>query len=221
MVAWYRRHALGARISATTPRTWDHARRARMPHDALKSSVGAGFPLGIGRIWVGWTPSWSPGDPAHHRPPGMPRLAPRRPVHAGKGRGVLPRTGRAEPPPRASLAGSGRCGWIATGRAVRGAQTAPRIFAGISRGQRYLRRHDVGELRDRDRLAAGAAEIDAEAILVAGPCRRSFSQRLRYLSSAGVDGGPSRPHSRPTHRQPTFVVLATEALMAAFPCLAQ
>ena len=85
------------------------------------------------------------------------------------------------------------------------------IFAGISRGQRYLRRHDVGELRDRDRLAAGAAEIDAGAI----PCRRSFSQRLRYLSSAGVDGGPSRPHSRPTHRQPTFVVLATEALRAA------
>ena len=71
------------------------------------------------------------------------------------------------------------------------------IFAGISRGQRYLRRHDVGELRDRDRLAAGAAEIDAGAI----PCRRSFSQRLRYLSSAGVDGGPSRPHSRPIHRQ--------------------
>jgi len=40
------------------------------------------------------------------------------------------------------------------------------IFAGISRGQRYLRRHDVGELRDR-----------------------LFSQRLRCLSSAGVDGG--------------------------------
>jgi hypothetical protein len=148
-----------------------------------------------------------------------PRPTPPRP--RGQGAGVLPRTGRAEPPRRASLAGSGRCGWIATGRAVRGAQTAPRIFAGISRGQRYLRRHDVGELRDRDRLAAGAAEIDAEAILVAGPCRRSFSQRLRYLSSAGVDGGPSRPHSRPTHRQPTFVVLATEALMAAFPGLAQ
>jgi hypothetical protein len=221
MVAWYRRHALGARIRATTPTTWDHARRARMPHDALKSSVGAGFPLGIGRIWVGWTPSWSPGDPAHHRPPGMPRLAPRRPVHAGKGRGVLPRTGRAEPPPRASLAGSGRCGWIATGRAVRGAQTAPRIFAGISRGQRYLRRHDVGELRDRDRLAAGAAEIDAEAILVAGLVAGLFHKDCGICLPQESTVGQSRPHSRPTHRQPTFVVLATEALMAAFPCLAQ
>ena len=59
------------------------------------------------------------------------------------------------------------------------------IFAGISRGQRYLRRHDVGELRDRDRLAAGAAEIDAGQSLVAGLFHKSCGICPPQESTAG------------------------------------